>query len=97
MPRIAGQDDISLGAHITSRWSSEWLGQAGHRRSEGMLSRTPDKKFFAELWEPYHLDSKHGAGGCPVCARVISDVYRVPWRKNTTNLLFHPGVDGVRE
>jgi tryptophan 2,3-dioxygenase len=38
----------------------------GGSEGVGYLKTTLDKKFFPELWEARtHLDSRHGAGGCP--------------------------------
>jgi len=38
----------------------------GGSEGVGYLKTTLDKKFFPELWEARtHLDSAHGAGGCP--------------------------------
>lgn len=38
----------------------------GGSEGVGYLRTTLDKKFFPELWEARtHLDTKHGAGGCP--------------------------------
>lgn len=42
----------------------------GGSEGVGYLKTTLDKKFFPELWEARtHLDSRHGAGGCPFAAR----------------------------
>jgi tryptophan 2,3-dioxygenase len=42
----------------------------GGSEGVGYLRTTLDKKFFPELWEARtHLDSTHGAGGCPFAAR----------------------------
>ncbi|HEV2762526.1 MAG TPA: tryptophan 2,3-dioxygenase family protein [Pyrinomonadaceae bacterium] len=42
----------------------------GGSEGVGYLRTTLDKKFFPELWEARtHLDSKHGASGCPFAGR----------------------------
>jgi hypothetical protein len=45
----------------------------GGSEGVGYLKTTLDKKFFPELWEARtHLDSRHGASGCPFSARAES-------------------------
>jgi tryptophan 2,3-dioxygenase len=42
----------------------------GGSEGVGYLKTTLDKKFFPELWEARtHLDSRHGAGGCPFAGK----------------------------
>ncbi|MFL6254076.1 MAG: tryptophan 2,3-dioxygenase [Pyrinomonadaceae bacterium] len=42
----------------------------GGSEGVGYLKTTLDKKFFPELWEARtHLDTNHGAGGCPFAGR----------------------------
>lgn len=66
---IAHDEYFSLWRHHHVRMVERMLGtKKGTGGSEGVgyLRTTLDKKFFPELWEARtHLDSKHGAAGCP--------------------------------
>jgi len=66
---IAHDEYFSLWRHHHVKMVERMLGtKRGTGGSEGVgyLRTTLDKKFFPELWEARtHLDSTHGAAGCP--------------------------------
>ena len=66
---IAHDEFFSLWRYHHVKMVERMLGtKPGTGGSEGVgyLRTTLDKKFFPELWEARtHLDSKHGASGCP--------------------------------
>jgi tryptophan 2,3-dioxygenase len=66
---IAHDEFFSLWRYHHIKMVERMLGtKPGTGGSEGVgyLRTTLDKKFFPELWEARtHLDSKHGAAGCP--------------------------------
>jgi tryptophan 2,3-dioxygenase len=66
---IAHDEYFSLWRHHHVKMVERMLGtKKGTGGSEGVgyLRTTLDKKFFPELWEARtHLDSRHGAAGCP--------------------------------
>lgn len=66
---IAHDEYFSLWRHHHVKMVERMLGtKKGTGGSEGVgyLRTTLDKKFFPELWEARtHLDTKHGAAGCP--------------------------------
>jgi tryptophan 2,3-dioxygenase len=70
---IAHDEFFSLWRYHHVKMVERMLGtKPGTGGSEGVgyLRTTLDKKFFPELWEARtHLDSKHGAGGCPFGGR----------------------------
>jgi len=69
---IAHDEHFSLWRHHHVKMVERMLGtKKGTGGSEGIgyLKTTLDKKFFPELWEARtHLDSTHGASGCPFAA-----------------------------
>src|SRR5215213_3596590 len=70
---IAHDEFFSLWRYHHVKMVERMLGtRKGTGGSEGVgyLKTTLDKKFFPELWEARtHLDSTHGAGGCPFAGR----------------------------
>jgi tryptophan 2,3-dioxygenase len=70
---IAHDEFFSLWRHHHVAMVERMLGtKRGTGGSEGVgyLKTTLDKKFFPELWEARtHLDSRHGAAGCPFAGR----------------------------
>jgi tryptophan 2,3-dioxygenase len=70
---IAHDEFFSLWRYHHVKMVERMLGtRKGTGGSEGVgyLKTTLDKKFFPELWEARtHLDSAHGAGGCPFAGR----------------------------
>ncbi|HEX8353061.1 MAG TPA: tryptophan 2,3-dioxygenase family protein [Pyrinomonadaceae bacterium] len=70
---IAHDEFFSLWRYHHVKMVERMLGtKKGTGGSEGVgyLKSTLDKKFFPELWEARtHLDSKHGASGCPFSGR----------------------------
>jgi tryptophan 2,3-dioxygenase len=70
---IAHDEFFSLWRYHHVKMVERMLGtKKGTGGSEGVgyLRTTLDKKFFPELWEARtHLDSRHGAGGCPFAGR----------------------------
>ena len=66
---IAHDEHVSLWRYHHIKMVERMLGtKKGTGGSEGVgyLKTTLDKKFFPELWEARtHLDSTHGAAGCP--------------------------------
>jgi tryptophan 2,3-dioxygenase len=70
---IAHDEYFSLWRHHHVKMVERMLGtKRGTGGSEGVgyLRTTLDKKFFPELWEARaHLDSGHGAQGCPFAGR----------------------------
>jgi tryptophan 2,3-dioxygenase len=73
---IAHDEFFSLWRYHHIKMVERMLGaKKGTGGSEGVgyLKTTLDKKFFPELWEARtHLDSRHGASGCPFSARAES-------------------------
>lgn len=71
---IAHDEFFSLWRYHHVKMVERMLGtKKGTGGSEGVgyLRTTLDKKFFPELWEARtHLDSKHGAQGCPFAGHV---------------------------
>jgi tryptophan 2,3-dioxygenase len=70
---IAHDEYFSLWRHHHVKMVERMLGtKRGTGGSEGVgyLRTTLDKKFFPELWEARtHLDTRHGAQGCPFAGR----------------------------
>ena len=70
---IAHDEFFSLWRYHHVKMVERMLGtKKGTGGSEGVgyLKTTLDKKFFPELWEARtHLDSTHGAAGCPFAGR----------------------------
>lgn len=70
---IAHDEFFSLWRYHHVKMVERMLGtKRGTGGSEGVgyLKTTLDKKFFPELWEARtHLDSRHGAGGCPFAGK----------------------------
>ena len=70
---IAHDEFFSLWRYHHVKMVERMLGtKKGTGGSEGVgyLKTTLDKKFFPELWEARtHLDTRHGASGCPFAGR----------------------------